>query len=141
MFTVVEHNTPPVSEFFPDDICAVTETVTNTVHVNHLTENEDGSFHFVDFETGFLSADYDPGRVGNECDLALDLRLTVDDGEVEGGDESQRRAELLARFGDRERAARRQVERFAVCAPKSLVRDRRVPVSRADALKAVGLRE
>jgi hypothetical protein len=61
VFTVVEHNVTLDSEFFPDDICgprAVTETVTNTVQVNHLTENEDGSFHFVDFETGFLFADY-----------------------------------------------------------------------------------
>jgi hypothetical protein len=61
VFTVVEHNVTLASEFFPDDICgprAVTETVTNTVQVNHLTENEDGSFHFVDFETGFLFADY-----------------------------------------------------------------------------------
>ena len=59
--TVVEHDVTLASEFFPDDICgprAVTETVTNTVQVNHLTENENGSFHFVDFETGFLFADY-----------------------------------------------------------------------------------
>jgi hypothetical protein len=61
VFTVVEHDVTLASEFFPDDICgprAVTETVTNTVQVNHLTENEDGSFHIVDFETGFLFADY-----------------------------------------------------------------------------------
>jgi hypothetical protein len=69
VFTVVEHNTPPVSEHFPDDICgarAVTETVTNIVQVNHLTENEDGSFHFVDFETGFLFADYDDPAIPDE---------------------------------------------------------------------------
>jgi hypothetical protein len=69
VFTVVEHNTPPVSEHFPDDICgarAVTETVTNTAQVNHLTENEDGSFHFVDFETGFLFADYDDPAIPDE---------------------------------------------------------------------------
>jgi hypothetical protein len=61
VFTAVEHDVTLASEFFPDDICgprAVTETVTNTVQVNHLTENDDGSFHFVDFETGFLFADY-----------------------------------------------------------------------------------
>jgi hypothetical protein len=64
VFTTVEHDVTLASEFFPDnpdDICggrAVTETVTNEVQVNHLTDNEDGSFHFVDFETGFLFADY-----------------------------------------------------------------------------------
>jgi hypothetical protein len=69
VFTTVEHNTPPVSQHFPDDICgarAVTETVTNTVQVNHLTANEDGSFHFVDFETGFLFADYDDPAIPDE---------------------------------------------------------------------------
>jgi hypothetical protein len=63
VFTTVEHNVTLGSEHFPDDACgprAVTETVTNTVQVNHLTANADGSFHFVDFETGFLFADYDP---------------------------------------------------------------------------------
>jgi hypothetical protein len=67
--TVVEHNVTLASEHFPDDICgarAVTETVTNTVQVNHLTENEDGSFHFVDFETGFLFADYDDPAIPDE---------------------------------------------------------------------------
>ena len=64
VFTTVEHNVTLASEFFPadpDDPCgprAVMETVTNTVQVNHLTENADGSFHFVDFETGTLVADY-----------------------------------------------------------------------------------
>jgi hypothetical protein len=69
VFTTVKHNTPPVSDHFPDDICgarAVTETVTNTVQVNHLTANEDGSFHFVDFETGFLFADYDDPAIPDE---------------------------------------------------------------------------
>ncbi len=61
VFTTVRHNVTLASEFFPDDICgprAVTETVTNTVQVNHLTANGDGSFHFIDFETGTLFADY-----------------------------------------------------------------------------------
>ena len=61
MFTTVEHNVTHAPEFFPDDACgarAVTETVTNDVQVNHLTANADGSFHFVDFETGTLVADY-----------------------------------------------------------------------------------
>ena len=61
VFTIVEQNVTLASQFFPDDACgprAVTETVTNTVQVTHLTANEDGSFHFVDFETGFLVADY-----------------------------------------------------------------------------------
>jgi hypothetical protein len=31
-----------------------------------LTENEDGSFHFVDFETGFLFADYDDPAIPDE---------------------------------------------------------------------------
>jgi hypothetical protein len=78
VFTVVEHNTPPVSEHFPDDICgarAVTETVTNTVQVNHLTENEDGSFHFVDFETGFLFADYDDPAIPDETFRRTDTEV------------------------------------------------------------------
>src|SRR3954454_3058001 len=61
VFTTVKHNVTLASESFPDDICgprALTETVTNTVQVNHLTANADGSFHFVDFETGTLVADY-----------------------------------------------------------------------------------
>jgi hypothetical protein len=64
VFTQVDHDVTLASEFFPDnpdDICggrAVTETVTNEVQVDHLTANEDGSFHFVDFETGTLVADY-----------------------------------------------------------------------------------
>lgn len=61
VFTIVEHNVTLASEFFPDDACgprAVTETVTNKVQVNHLTANGDGSFHFIDFETGTLVADY-----------------------------------------------------------------------------------
>jgi hypothetical protein len=61
VFTIVEHDVTLASEFFPDDACgprAVTETVTNTVQVNHVTARADGSFHIVDFETGFLFADY-----------------------------------------------------------------------------------
>jgi hypothetical protein len=61
VFTTVQHNMTLASESFPDDACgprAVTETVTDTVQVNHLTANADGSFHFVDFETGTLFADY-----------------------------------------------------------------------------------
>ena len=61
VWTTGEHNVTFSSEPLPDDICgprAVTETVTNTVQVNHLTANGDGSFHFVDFETGTLVADY-----------------------------------------------------------------------------------
>jgi hypothetical protein len=61
VFTIVERNVTHASEFFPDDACgarAVTETVTNKVQVTHLTEKADGSFHFVDFETGTVVADY-----------------------------------------------------------------------------------
>jgi hypothetical protein len=61
VFTIVEHDVTLASESFPDDACgprAVTETVTNKVQVTHLTANPDGSFHFVDFETGILFADY-----------------------------------------------------------------------------------
>jgi hypothetical protein len=65
VFTVVEHNVTLASEHF-DDCGGVTETVTNTVQVNHLTENEDGSFHFVDFETGFLFADYEDPAIPDE---------------------------------------------------------------------------
>jgi hypothetical protein len=61
VFTTVEHDVTLASEFFPDDIygpCAVTETATNTVQVNHLTANDDGSFHFIEFETGFVYSDF-----------------------------------------------------------------------------------
>jgi hypothetical protein len=64
VFTIVEHDVTLASEFFPgnpDDPCGprdVTETVTNTVQVTHLTAQDDGSFHVVDFETGILFADY-----------------------------------------------------------------------------------
>jgi hypothetical protein len=60
-WTTVEHNVTLASEFFDDDICgarASTETLTNRVQVNHLTANDDGSFHFVDFETGMLLVDF-----------------------------------------------------------------------------------
>jgi hypothetical protein len=69
VFTVVEHDVTLASEFFPDDICgprAVTETVTNELQLDHLTANKDGSFHFVDFETGFLFADYDDPAIPDE---------------------------------------------------------------------------
>jgi hypothetical protein len=71
VFTFVDHNVTLESEHFPDDpddpcVAAVTETVTNTVQVNHLTENADGSFHFVDFETGFLFADYDDPAIPDQ---------------------------------------------------------------------------
>ena len=60
-WTVIRHNVT-TSQHFPDDICgprAVTETLTNTTEVQHLTANADGSFHFVDFETGIMFVDYD----------------------------------------------------------------------------------
>jgi hypothetical protein len=69
VFTIVEHDVTLGSEHFPDDICgprAVTETVTNKVQVNHLTANDDGSFHFVDFETGTLVADYDDPAIPDQ---------------------------------------------------------------------------
>ena len=55
------HNTTPPVVFFPDDICgprASFESWVNTVEVNHLTARDDGSFHFVDFETGYIHVDY-----------------------------------------------------------------------------------
>lgn len=67
-FTVVLHNVTH-TEHFPDDICgarAVTETLTNTTEVQHLTANADGSFHFVDFETGILVVDYDDPAIPDE---------------------------------------------------------------------------
>jgi hypothetical protein len=67
-WTVVRHNVT-TSQHFPDDICgarAVTETLTNTTEVQHLTANADGSFHFVDFETGILVVDYDDPAIPDE---------------------------------------------------------------------------
>lgn len=61
VWTFVEHDVTLESETFPDDICgarAVTETVTNWMQFDHLTAHADGSFHFADFETGVLVADY-----------------------------------------------------------------------------------
>jgi hypothetical protein len=69
VFTIVEHDVTLGSDHFPDDICgprAVTETVTNKVQVNHLTANDDGSFHFVDFETGTVVADYDDPAIPDQ---------------------------------------------------------------------------
>lgn len=60
-WTTVQHNTTPPVVYFPDDICgprASYETWVNTVEVNHLTALDDGSFHFVDFETGYVYVDY-----------------------------------------------------------------------------------
>ena len=54
-----QHHAPVV--FFLDDICgprASFESWVNTVEVNHLTARDDGSFHFVDFETGYVHVDY-----------------------------------------------------------------------------------
>ncbi len=67
-WTVVLHNVT-TTQHFPDDICgarAVTETLTNTTEVQHLTANADGSFHFVDFETGILVVDYDDPAIPDE---------------------------------------------------------------------------
>lgn len=68
VWTIVERNVT-TSQSFPDDICgarAVTETLTNRVQVNHLTANSDGSFHFVDFETGTLVADYEDPNIPDQ---------------------------------------------------------------------------
>jgi hypothetical protein len=69
VWTTVQHNVTLASEYFPDDICgarAVTETVTNRTQVNHLTAHDDGSFHFVDFETGTLVADYEDPSIPDQ---------------------------------------------------------------------------
>jgi hypothetical protein len=45
----------------PDDICgpgASYQSWVNTVEVNHLTARYIGSFHFVDFETGYIHVDF-----------------------------------------------------------------------------------
>jgi hypothetical protein len=78
VWTTVEHNVTLASETFPDDICgprAVTETVTNTVQVNHLTANGDGSFHFVDFETGMLVADYTDPAISDQTFRRTDTEV------------------------------------------------------------------
>jgi hypothetical protein len=67
-WTVVLHNVTH-TEHFPDDICgprAVTETLTNTTEVQHLTAKDDGSFHFVDFETGIMFVDYDDPAIPDQ---------------------------------------------------------------------------
>jgi len=69
VWTTVQRNVTLASEYFPDDICgarAVTETVTNRTQVNHLTAHDDGSFHFVDFETGTLVADYEDPSIPDQ---------------------------------------------------------------------------
>lgn len=61
VWTDVQHNVTLPTEFFPDDVCgerASFETWTNKTQVNHLTAHGDGSFHFVDFETGVIEVDY-----------------------------------------------------------------------------------
>jgi hypothetical protein len=80
-WTVVRHNVT-TSEHFPDDICgprAVTETLTNTTEVQHLTAATDGSFHFVDFETGILVVDYDDPAIPDQTmrrTEAFEINLT-----------------------------------------------------------------
>lgn len=43
--------------------------------VNHLTVNADGSFHFVDFETGFLVADYDDPAIPDQTFRRTDTEV------------------------------------------------------------------
>jgi hypothetical protein len=80
-WTIVRHNVT-TTKHFPDDICglrAVTETLTNTTEVQHLTANDDGSFHFLDFETGILVVDYDDPTIPDETRRrteALEVNLT-----------------------------------------------------------------
>jgi hypothetical protein len=80
-WTVVLHNVT-TSQSFPDDICglrATTETLTNTTEVQHLTANGDGSFHFVDFETGILFVDYVDPAIPDETRRrteAFEINLT-----------------------------------------------------------------
>jgi hypothetical protein len=60
-WTSVQHDVVLPTEFFPDDICgprASYEDWTNTTQVEHLTVRPDGSFMFMDFETGYIDVDY-----------------------------------------------------------------------------------
>jgi hypothetical protein len=52
------------TQYFPPEpndcgFGGATEIKHYTIEMNHLTQNADGSFHFVDFETGTVTIDWD----------------------------------------------------------------------------------
>jgi hypothetical protein len=60
-YTDLQHNLVLAAEFHEDDSCgarASTETFINRTQLTRLTELADGSFHFVDFETGVVATDF-----------------------------------------------------------------------------------
>jgi hypothetical protein len=57
----VEHNVTLPTQFFPDDICGLRasfETATYKTMITKITEDANGGFHVVDFETGSIAVDY-----------------------------------------------------------------------------------
>lgn len=61
-WTTIEHDVTLEAQAGEDELCGrggITETMVNKLQMQHLTENVDGSFHFVDFETGKVVIDFD----------------------------------------------------------------------------------
>lgn len=61
-WTIIERNVTSEPQFFEDELCGrggITETFVNKLQMQHLTANTDGTFHFVDFETGHVVVDFD----------------------------------------------------------------------------------
>jgi len=57
-YKVVEHNVTLPTQFFPDDICGLRasfETATYKTMITKITEDANGGFHLVDFETGSIA--------------------------------------------------------------------------------------
>ena len=58
----VEHNVTYLNQRGTDDLCGfgeLSEIHFNRLQMQHLTQKEDGSFHFTDFETGTTTIDFD----------------------------------------------------------------------------------
>ncbi len=67
-WTTVQHDVV-FEERYDEDLCgrgSHVERFHDTVEIVHLTESTDGTFHFVDFETGTLTVDFDDPDVQDE---------------------------------------------------------------------------
>ena len=67
-WTTVQRNVVHEERYY-EDLCgrgSHVERFHNTVEIVHLTELADGTFHFVDFETGTLTADFDDPSVEDQ---------------------------------------------------------------------------
>lgn len=76
VWTTVDRNVTVTQYFPPDpnDPCGfpgVTEIKHYTIAMEHLTQNADGSFHYIDFETGTVTLDWDDPTIPD-----VTLRLT-----------------------------------------------------------------